>query len=979
MAFFLGCAGMATAANRPVPALHDYAIDAWTSRQGLPHNSIRGIAQTPEGRMWFGTWEGLAGYNGLEFDVLDRGSRPGLLDNGVGVLFADEGGLWIGDSRGNVGFRNAEGELRYFPRPQELPNVLIQAMARDRQGRLWLLYEGKGLACLDANGRFQYFPPAPDSPLALASVHMVADAQDRIWIGTFGGLAYQDGNGLTQRVPESFGLPRGYVWPYLAPDGTLWIAAEDSIYAMRDGSPQFMHRLPVPGRITAMVQDRLGQLWVGTETQGVLRIGERGIEALPENQALPGGRITQLFEDAEGSLWAGASGGLFRLRETLFHNFTRHEGLSGDYVRAVLEDSRGRFWIGTASGLDWMDAAGKIHVQPLPTASGTPPSVLSLAQDRAGGLWIGSYGDGLYRLDPDGSVQRYGTAEGLPYGNIRAIAEDAQGRIWLGTQRGVVWLEDGRVRHVAGENAPNGLTLALDSQPDGLWVGTIEGVRVLRQGRVERIDLDALGGGRSVFGFLKAGRDMWFVSDRGLYRYRDGALARVGREQGMPVDAMFQLVPDKLGHWWITSNRGVLRTTQDELDAVADGRTEAIAVDRYTEIDGMVSSQANGSSGPAAWLRRDGSVWVATASGLSTADPARLPYLRARVPPPTVIERVAVDGKPLPQASLGGNTALPGGMRLSVDYVGLSYLMPERILYRTWLSGLDKGWIERGRQHGVEYIGLPPGDYRLRVSAAHPGGEWSEREATWAFHIEPYWWQRLDVRIGAALALLAVLAGLYLLMVARYRASNARLARLVDERTSDLQRQTQRLLHADEEKSHLLEQLREQSETFARQAREDALTGIPNRRAFDQALALALSWSRSGNRPLSLVMLDVDHFKDVNDRHSHRVGDAVLSEVGQLLREAARASDLSARLGGEEFALLFNDTTLEQARTVCERLRERFHARLDWGGVDGLCITFSAGLVQWKPNAETEAELLQRADDALYQAKQGGRDRICLG
>lgn len=970
---------MVVAANRPVPAMHDYSIDVWTTRQGLPHNSIRGIAQTPEGRMWFGTWEGLAGYNGLDFHVLDRGSQPGLLDNGVGVLFADEGGLWVGDSRGNVGFRNAHGELHYFPRPEEMPNLLIQAMARDHHGRLWLLYEGKGLARLDAHGKFQYFPPAPDSPLGMASVHMVADAQNRIWIGTFGGLAYQDGDGIAQHVPEHFGLPRGYVWPYLAPDGTLWIAAEDSIHVMRDGSPKFMYRLPVPGRITAMVQDRLGQLWVGTETQGVLRFGERGVEPLPGNRELPGGRITQLFEDAEGSIWVGASGGLFRLRETLFHNVTQNEGLSGDYVRAVLEDSRGRFWVGTASGLDWMDANGRIHVQPLPTASGTPPSVLSLAEDRAGGLWIGSYGDGVYRLGPDGSVRRYGTTDGLPHGNIRAIAEDAQGRIWLGTQRGVVWLEDGKVNHVAGENAPSGLTLALSVQPDGIWVGTIEGVRVLREDRIQRIDLDELGGGRSVFAFLDVGQDMWFVSDRGLYRYRNGALARVGREQGMPVDAMFQLVADRLGSWWITSNRGVLRTTQAELDAVADGRVDSIAVERYTEIDGMVSSQANGSSGPAAWVRRDGSVWVATSSGLSTVDPSRLPHLSARVPPPTVIERVTVDGKPLPQASLDGNTALPGGIRLSVDYVGLSYLMSERILYRTWLSGLDTGWVERGRQHAVEYIGLPPGAYQLRVSAAHPGGEWSEREATWTFHIEPFWWQRLDVRIGGVLAMLAALAGLYLLMVSRYRASNVRLARLVDERTSDLQHQTQRLLRADEEKSQLLEQLREQSEMFARQAREDALTGISNRRAFDQALALALSWGRTSNRPISLVMLDVDHFKNVNDHYSHLVGDAVLSEVGQLLHDAARTSDLSARLGGEEFAVLFSDATLEQALAACERLRAKFHAKSSWAGIEGLSITFSAGLVQWRPDTETEAELLKRVDGALYRAKQEGRNRICVG
>ena len=126
-------------------------------------------------------------------------------------------------------------------------------------------------------------------------------------------------------------------------------------------------------------------------------------------------------------------------------------------------------------------------------------------------------------------------------------------------------------------------------------------------------------------------------------------------------------------------------------------------------------------------------------------------------------------------------------------------------------------------------------------------------------------------------------------------------------------------------------------------------------------------------------MLDVDHFKDVNDRYSHSTGDAVLREVGRLLSGASRVSDMPARVGGEEFALLFHDTTLEQAQLTCERLRQRFHDQHNWAGVVGLQINFSAGLVQWSGEPESGQAMLQRADDALYQAKQSGRDRICIG
>ena len=84
-------------------ALHDYSRDLWTSRNGLPHNTLRDIAQTPGGHLWFATWEGVARYNGLEFTVFDRASRPSLPDNGIGALHVDGAGrLWLGDSRGNV-------------------------------------------------------------------------------------------------------------------------------------------------------------------------------------------------------------------------------------------------------------------------------------------------------------------------------------------------------------------------------------------------------------------------------------------------------------------------------------------------------------------------------------------------------------------------------------------------------------------------------------------------------------------------------------------------------------------------------------------------------------------------------------------------------------------------------------------------------------------------------------------------------------
>jgi diguanylate cyclase (GGDEF)-like protein len=980
LCLLVGLPGGAVAQDGP-PPLRDYAIDVWTSRNGLPHNSLRDIAQTPEGHLWFATWEGLVRYNGLDFTVFDRSTRPGLRDNGVGALYVDRsGGLWISDSRGNVTRRGADGRWQVFERRAPAPQVLIQAMQMDSHGKLWLLYEGNGIGSLSPDGHLAYTAPPPGVPMALSFTKLVVDAQDRVWVGTLDGLVVRGTDGVLRRAPESFGLGRGLVWPYRAPDGVMWIVAGDRIYRMQDGVPELQHRLTGIQHITAMLQDRHGDLWLGTENQGLVRLSRHGMERLPAGLSLPGGRVVSLREDAEGSIWVGANGGLYRLRETLFSSFTERDGLSGDYVRTVLEDRQRQLWVGSASGLDRRDTRGAFHPVALRNSGGKPPSVLSLAQGRSDDLWVGTFGDGIFQLDAQGrTVRRFGAAEGVPGGNIRAISVDRGGGVWAGTQKGVARIANGRVSVPAVPGMPTGLITALAHDGEGdLWIGTIEGVRVLRGDHVQSIDLSALGGGRSVFGFQQIGDAMWISTDRGLYRYQDDRLSRVGLEQGMPVDTVFQLVPDRVGNVWISSNRGVLRTDMAMLNDVADGRVHRVDVEHYNEIDGMANSQANGSSGPSAILRQDGTFWVVTAGGLSTVDPLRLQRFRERLAPPAVIEQVQVDGVPLHWQGGAPNT-LPGGGRVTISYVGLSYLMSERIRYRTRLDGLDSGWIERGQQRSVEFIGLPPGDYTLHVSAAHPGGTWSGSEAVWSFTVEPFLWQRRSVQIIGGLLLLAALIALYRYLIDRYKASNLRLARKVDEATRDLQAQTASLQALNEEKTRLADRLKLQSEQYERQAREDALTGLPNRRAFDETLARDFARSQRSGHPLCLVVLDIDHFKEVNDQHSHSVGDVVLVEVARLIASACRDSDMPARTGGEEFTLLLNDTRLAEAAQVCARLRGLFHDHPDWAGIPGLKVTFSAGLVELDAGDRTPMLLYQRADRALYRAKDEGRDRTSIG
>jgi len=156
----------------------------------------------------------------------------------------------------------------------------------------------------------------------------------------------------------------------------------------------------------------------------------------------------------------------------------------------------------------------------------------------------------------------------------------------------------------------------------------------------------------------------------------------------------------------------------------------------------------------------------------------------------------------------------------------------------------------------------------------------------------------------------------------------------------------------------------------------DPLTGLPNRREFNERLEERMSaWNRRGE-VFSLLMLDVDFFKKLNDEHGHLAGDQVLAAIGRTLRGAVRREDVVARYGGEEFAILLPATTLQQARVVAEKVRDAVARLVVQHDRQNIAVTISSGLAMIEPGDDAES-LINRADGALYAAKAAGRNRAC--
>ncbi|MDU6686936.1 MAG: two-component regulator propeller domain-containing protein [Enterobacteriaceae bacterium] len=932
-------------ADEPHIALSEYFIETWSTKDGLPHNSINDIAQTREGYLWFGTWEGFARYNGKTFQIFERGGESGMPDSGTLAFVAGpDGSLLVAGARGGLSSWKEGVWTPYAPAP-----TMIGSAMRDSKGNLWVTMPGKGLLMRPANEtRATRDVHIIDNVTANKSVE---DANGIIWAATDNGLYQVIDNKATLVSPGS-GLPQVRAFSLLVTnDNTLLVGTEGGVWKRVGEDFQPLHPALTNEVVSTMMQDKRGDIWFGTINHGIFRLSPEGLEHLNIDNGIVHNRVQSILEDREQSIWIGTNSGLIRLRRAPFITISTRQGLNGDYVRTVMTHSDGSILVGTSTGLNRIRDG---HVEQINWDQHTQPSVLSLGEATDGSVWVGTYTDGLLHWKNGQLTPVLQQSNGLPGNEVRAILTDHQQNLWIGTASGLSVLRPNRALHTysADDGLPASFIMALqEDEQHRIWVGTGVGVSVFHNGKFEHIDISAMENAEYAFGFYSEPGYMWMTTDRGLLRYRssDGAIGMVGRKNGLPIDKLFQVIPDNMGYLWLSSNRGMIRISKAEAVEVIEGRKQQIAVTTFGESDGMISAQANGGSMPAATRAGDGGIWVATARGAVMVHPERLgEFSKTRLA--AVVESVESNTTPLNK----DYTFPAGTTRIRINYSGLGYVLPERIRYRTRLEGFDPQWIDRENNTSAEYTNLPPGNYRFNVSASYPNGEWNGANTVINLRINPFFWQRPLFQALLVLLILLALFAIFRWRLRQARRNEERLRTLVAAKTLALQ---------------------EQAEEFERQAKEDQLTRLANRRVFDKQLMLGFDDARAHDYPLTLAIFDIDHFKQINDRWSHVVGDKVLQSIGDLLRNTQQDARLSARWGGEEFTLLFPHMPIAQAAAICESLRVTL-SQTDYRHIaDGLQVTASFGLAE-SSSANDSNALIKQADHALYIAKQTGRNKV---
>ena len=729
-----------------------------STAEGVSQTKVDHMVQDNEGFMWFGTRYGLYRYDGYAFKIFIRDpGNPNSLDGiVVRALFKDRAGaLWVACDQSLNKFDEKTETFTRYPIP------LTTHITQDAAGLLWLATHG-GLYRLDpASGRIQRFSHDPNDPSSLSSSDLSycgEDKEGRFWVASSGGLAEFDrraGKVIKRYVIPH--LPGGFEF-YEDRFDTFWISHSSpnplAVFDRKSNTLSryaFPERDPTITRVSAMLEDRDGELLLATHGLGLLKLDRERRRFIrygnisSDPQSLPQDKLDALFVDREGNIWVAPgrmAPAFLTTKPPPFKKLPKVPGTSIEpFVAALYQDRQGILWIATPEALIRYDR-GSEHITSYRTGGpGLGTDAVSIREeDRAGNLWVGTYGHGLHCFDPrTGKFKTYRHNPADPYSLssdiVMRLLIDHNGTLWAGTGDGLDRFDARTERFTTYKLEPQSSVLILEliEDRDGkMWMGTeSSGLRhfdpvtdqqtifehktnqpgTLSDNRVNSVHFDRSG-------------TMWVGTQNGLDKLdpQTGRFNGITQRDGLPGNAVGCILEDKNGNLWMSTNNGVARFNP-----------QSRKFTNFSTAEGLPGPNLTGWG--ACFESPSGEMFFGGFNGGTSFFPDRVGD--SAYAPPIVLTDFRLFGNPV---QIGGHSPLRESISytrelilphqqnvFSIAFAGLSYASPATNRYRYRLESLERDWNEVGsdRRQAI-YTTLPSGTYTFRAQAATRGGSWSE-------------------------------------------------------------------------------------------------------------------------------------------------------------------------------------------------------------------------------------------------------------
>ncbi|MEO7933113.1 MAG: two-component regulator propeller domain-containing protein [Chthoniobacterales bacterium] len=760
-----------------IPLSEEYVLRSWEVNDGLPSNTVNGVVETSEGYLWVATPNGLARFDGATFALFNKKNTPVLTSSRFDAVFASrENDLWAGFGRGGVArLRGGNFEVILPERQDAEPRTSVTSFVQDPMGAVWFSQTPANRVDRWRDGSLTAFTDQLEFKAAF-ELRLQGSIAGQVWFSNNLRCGTLEGEKVRTVDPEGGQA----IWLTPSRNGGMWaVRGQQLLRYHDDGSKEVVADLPWSegaSIVLALYEDKVGNLWIGTRIAGLIRFRDRQFVRVPTSHSA----VRTIAEDHEGNLWVGTGGGgLDRLRQTCFRLHQTTHGLLRNDIVSLDEDGEGRLWIAEIDGsvVRSVDSGNRRFVA-------APKGVLSgvlAVQATKGDLWFATYGDLFRWTGNDFKREKFETPS-------TGLLMDREGILWVATiNAGLCRWRDGKIEHIPEKK---GLVRPRALAEDGegcLWVGTERG-RIFRREKDQFVEilLPESRNGHQVRFIVPDEKDAVWIGtyEGGLYRWRAGKVTQLPHGTDLPDEDLRALTIDSSGDFWLATGRGLFRVKREQLETAMGGRAAHLRVIRYGHNDGLPSMEFSFGFRHGNTQTRDGHLWFATYSGALEVDP--LQSAKPVESKPLLIEEVKIGGVSVMRSNNKKLVIPPRPSSLQIRYASPQFTAPEEIRFRYRLiqSG-EEEWINAGSERTATFTHLPAADYRFEVAATDLAGTWLPTVSL-EVTIQPAWWETIWFRFAAGLT-----CALGLALLVRYvvnRRMQTRMRRLEQENAVERER-----------------------------------------------------------------------------------------------------------------------------------------------------------------------------------------------